>query len=106
MHHRHRRRDPAPPRRYQLGHPFARVALGSTVAIAVLSAGVLVFLPFSDLSVQELAAGPHAQGLGAPPAASVLAHTGRSWGAPTEARQAASASAPIARLARRDTRGP
>ena len=91
MHHRHRRRDPAPPRRYQLCHPFARIALGSTVAIAVLSAGILVFLPFSDLSVQELAAGPHAKGPGKSPA---------------EAHQAASESAPIARLARRDTRGP
>lgn len=105
-HHRHRHRDPAPQPRLQFSHPFARVVLGGTVAIAVLSAGAFVFGPFSDLSVLQLAAGPHAQGPGKAPAAAVLARTGRSWGAAAEERQAAAASAPIARLARRDTHGP
>jgi hypothetical protein len=105
--HRHRRhRDPAPQPRLQLSRPFARIALGSTVAIAVLSAGAFVFGPFSDLSVLQLAAGPHARGPGNAPATAVLARTGRSWGAAAEERQAAAASAPIARVARRDTRGP
>lgn len=105
--HRHRRhREPARPPRLQLSHPFARFALGGTVALAVLSAGAFVFGPFSDLSALQLAAGPHAKGPGGAPAATVLARTGRSWGATAQERQAAAASAPIARVARRDARGP
>jgi len=106
-HHPHRRRDSAPQPRFQLSPPFARLVLGGTVAIAVLSAGALVFGPFSDLSVLQLAAGPHAQGAGGMPASAVLAHTGRAWGPDAEQRQAADASsAPITRIARRDTRDP
>ena len=105
--HRHRRhREPARPPRLQLSRPFARYALGGTVALAVLSAGAFVFGPFSDLSALQLAAGPHAEGPSGAPAASVLARTGRSWGALAQERQAAAASAPIARIARRDARGP
>ena len=111
MHRRHpphrRHRDPAPQRRFQLSPPFARFVLGGTVAIAVLSAGALVFGPFSDLSVLQLAAGPHAQDAGGTLASAVLAHTGRAWGADAEQRQAAAApSAPITRIARRDMHGP
>jgi len=106
--HRHRRpRDPARQPRLQFTHPFARLALGGTVALAVLSAGIYVFGPFSDLSVLQLAVGPYATaGPDNAPAPAVLARTGRSWGAAAEQRQAAAASAPIARIARRDTRGP
>ena len=105
--HRHRRhRDPARPPRLQLSRPFARFALGGTVALAVLSAGAFLVGPFSDLSVLQLAAGPDAKGPGGAPAATVLARTGRSWGALAQERQAAAASAPIARIARQDTRGP
>jgi hypothetical protein len=102
----HRPRDPARPPRLQLSHPFARFVLGGTVAIAVLGAGAFVFGPFSDLSALQLAAGPHAKGPGGAPAATVLARTGRSWGAVAQERQAAAASAPIAQVAGRDTRGP
>ena len=107
-HHRHRRlHDPAPDRRFQLSPPFARIVLGGTVAIALLSAGALVFGPFSDLSVLQLAAGPHAQASGGALAPVVLSHTGRAWGSDARHRQAAAASsAPVTRVARRDTRGP
>ncbi len=105
-HHRHRDHHPAPPPRLQLSHPFARLVLGGTVAIAMLGAGAFVFGPFSDLSALQLAGGPHAKGPGGAPAATVLARTGRSWGAMAQERQAAAASAPIARVARRDARGP
>ena len=102
-HRRHRHRESTPPPRFELGHPLARIALGSTVAVAVLSAGVYVFGTFSDLSAQQLAAGPHATaGPGNTPAPAVLARTGRSWGADAEKRQAAAASAPIAKVARSD----
>ena len=46
MHRHHRHRESASAPRYQIGHPLARIALGSTVAIAVLSAGFYVFVPF------------------------------------------------------------
>ena len=105
--HRHRRhRDPAPPPRLHLSHPFARIVLGGTVAIAVLGAGAYVFGPFSDLSALQLAASPNAQGPSGASAAPVLARTGRSWAATAQQRQAAAASAPLARIARRDTHGP
>ena len=107
MHRHHRHRESASARRYQIGHPLTRIALGSTVAIAVLSAGFYVFVPFSDLSAQQLAAGPKATGTGNTPAPIVLARTGRSWGATAKERQAAAASAPIAKVARSDdARGP
>ena len=105
--HRHRRhREPARPPRLQLSHPFARFALGGTVALAVLSAGAFVFGPFSDLSVLQLAGGPDAKSPSGAPATTVLARTGRSWGAVARERQVAAASAPIARIARGDARGP
>ena len=103
--HHHRHRESASSPRYQIGHPLARIALGSTVAIAVLSAGFDVFVPFSDLSAQQLAAGPHATSTGNTPAPVVLARTGRSWGAAAEERQAAASSAPVARVARGNDAG-
>ena len=107
MHRHHRHRESASAPRYQIGHPLARIALGSTVAIAVLSAGFYVFVPFSDLSAQQLAAGPTATSSGSTPAPVVLARTGRSWGAAALERQAAASSAPVAKVARRDdTHGP
>ena len=105
-HHRRRRKSTSPPR-YEIGHPLARIALGSTVAVAVLGVGFYVFVPFSDLSAQQLAAGPRATSAGNTPAPAVLARTGRSWGAAAEERQAAAASAPIAKVARsNDAHGP
>ena len=101
MHRRHRHREATSPPRFEIGHPLARIALGSTAAVAVLSAGVFVFGPFSDLSALQLAAGPQATSSGNTPAPIVLARTGRSWGAAAEQRQAA-ASAPIAKVARSD----
>ena len=103
---RHRHREPAPPLRFQYRHRLACTVLGGTVAIAVLSASALVFAPFSDLSVLQLAAGPHAQASGGALAPVVLARTGRAWGADGRHCQAAASSAPVTRVARRDTRGP
>ncbi len=85
--------------------PFdpARAAVGVIGTCAVLCAGLFVFGPFSDLSTLQLAAGPHATSASSSaPAPIVLAHTGRSWGAAALQRQAAAASAPLARVARRD----
>lgn len=90
-------------KRFQFAPALARVAIGLTGTASVMSAGVFVFLPFSDLSTLQLAAGPHGTDASASaPAAIVLAHTGRSWGAAALQRQAAAASAPLARVARRD----
>jgi hypothetical protein len=103
--HRHRRhRDAASEPSLQLSHLFVRIAL-FIVALAVLSAGAPVFDPFSDLSALQLGAGPLTQGPDQTSGFSVLARTGRSWGTAKQ-RQTAAASAPIARLARRDTLGP
>ena len=98
---RYRESKPSP--RFELGQPLARIALGSTITAAVLSAGVYLFGSFSDLSAQQLAAGPHATGAGNAPAPIVLARTGRSWAAAAEQRQAAAASTPIAKVARSDS---
>ena len=106
MHRHHRHRDPARAPRLQPGGRLARIALGVTVALAVLSAGFYVFVPFSDLSARQLAAGPHAMAAGDVPAPIVQAPTGRSWGAAAVQRQAAAASKPLARVARRDTPDP
>jgi hypothetical protein len=81
MHRHHHHRDLAPPPRLRLGQLVARIALGGTIAIAVLGAGAFVFGPFSDLS--------------APPPAG---------GAGPKERKATTASAPIAHLAPRDAR--
>lgn len=105
MHRHHRHRERAPEPRLQLSHPFARVALGGTIAVAVLSAGAFVFGPFSDLSILQLAAGPPASGPDVTPAATLLARIDRSP-APTARPGPSAASTPVARLARRDTRGP
>ena len=104
--HRHRRHhESTPSPRFEFGHPLARIALGSTVTIAVLSAGAYVFCSFSDLSAEQLAAGPRATGAGGAPAAVVLARTGRSWGAAAEQRQAAAAaSTPVASIESSDNR--
>jgi len=106
MHRRHRHPDPARVPRLRPGARLARIALGVTVALAVLSAGFYVFVPFSDLSARQLAAGPHAMQAAEVPAAIVRAHTGRAWGAAAVQRQAAAASKPVAQVARRDTRDP
>lgn len=107
-HHRHRRRNPAPHPRFHLSPRFARIVLGGTVAIAVLSAGALVFGPYSDLSVLQLAAAPHVQASGGAPVPVVLADAGRAWGAGARRRAAtaASSAAPITRIERRNTHGP
>lgn len=62
MHRRHPHREPARPARRQPVPPFAGVALAGTVAIAVLSAGVYLWAPFSDLTAQDLVAAPCAAG--------------------------------------------
>ena len=90
--------------RLELTRPLARRAVGTA---AVMSAGFLVFGPFSDLSTLQLAAGPAAtQGPGGAPAPIVLATTGRAWGRAAQQRQAAAAaSAPLARVAKSDEPG-
>ena len=102
-----RRFKSTPRDRLELTRPLARRAVGAIGTAAVMSAGFLVFGPFSDLSTLQLAAGPKATGTGNTPAPIVLARTGRSWGATAEERQAAAASASIAKVARSDdARGP
>ena len=92
--------------RFQFAPAIARAAFGVVGTAAVMSAGVFVFLPFSDLSTLQLAAGPHATDAAASaPAAIVLSRTGRSWGAAALQRQAAAASAPLARVALREEPG-
>ena len=93
--------------RLELTRPLARRAIGAIGTAAVLSAGFLVFGPFSDLSTLQLAAGPAAtQGPGGAPALIVLATTGRAWGQAAQQRQAAAAaSAPLARVANSDDSG-
>ena len=98
----------SPPRgRLELTRPLARRALGAIGTAAVMSAGFLVFGPFSDLSTLQLAAGPAAtQGAAATPALIVLAPTGRAWGQAALQRQAAAAaSAPPVRVAKSDDSG-
>jgi hypothetical protein len=93
-------------RRWTADGRLARALIGSVGTAAILSAGVLVFGPFSDLSTLQLAAGPHATSAStSAPAPIVLAHTGRAWGAAAQQRQATAASAPLARVARRDEPG-
>jgi|KBSSwiStaDraftv2_1062776.scaffolds.fasta_scaffold405329_1 hypothetical protein len=100
-HHRLQRHEqPAPEPHLRIGHPFARFALGVTVAIAVVGAGAFVFGPFSDLSDQQLAAGPNAAGPDKAPAPIIYARTGRAWRSEAQQRVTAAASAPIARVAR------
>ena len=91
----------------ELTRPLARRAVGAIGTAAVMSAGFLVFGPFSDLSTLQLAAGPAAtQGAAATPAPIVLAPTGRAWGQAALQRQAAAAaSAPLARVAKSDEPG-
>lgn len=92
-------------KRFQFAPAWARMAIGLTGTASVLSAGIFLFGPFSDLSALQLAAGPHAtsatSAASAAPAPIVLARTGRAWAAAAEQRQAAAASAPLARVARR-----
>ena len=95
---RHSKSTPAD--HLELTRPLARRAIGAIGTAAVMSAGFLVFGPFSDLSTLQLAAGPAAtQGAGGAPALIVLAPTGRAWGQAALQRQAAAASAPLARVA-------
>ena len=84
-----RRFKSTPRDRLELTRPLARRAVGAIGTAAVMSAGFLVFGPFSDLSTLQLAAGPRATGTGNTPAPIVLARTGRSCGATAERRQAA-----------------
>jgi hypothetical protein len=92
--------------RFQFAPALASVAVGLTGTASVLSAGLFMFGPFSDLSTLQLAAGPHATGAStSTPASIVLARTGRSWGAAAQQHQAAAASAPLARVARRGEPG-
>ena len=93
--------------RLELTRPLARRAVGAIGTAAVMSAGFLVFGPFSDLSTLQLAAGPAAtQGAAATPAPIVLAPTGRAWGQAALQRQAAAAaSAPLAHVANSDDSG-
>lgn len=91
----------------ELTRALARRAIGAVGTAAVMSAGFLVFGPFSDLSTLQLAAGPTAtRGPGSMPALIVLAPTGRAWGEAALERQAAAASAPLARVAKSDAPGP
>ena len=60
MHRRHRHREPARPPRPPFSPLFARLALGGTIAIAVLSAGVYVFIPIYDLSPPQRGAAEQA----------------------------------------------
>ena len=99
-HHRLQRHERAPEPHLRIGYPLARFALGVTVAVAMVGAGAFVFGPFSDLSEQQLAAGPHAAGRDNAPAPIVYARTGRAWRADAQQRVTAAASAPIARVAR------
>lgn len=93
-------------KRFQFAPAMASVAIGLTGTASVMSAGVFIFLPFSDLSALQLAAGPHATGAASSaPAPIVLTRTGRSWGAAAQQRHAAAASAPLARVARRNEPG-
>ena len=95
---RHSKSTPAD--HLELTRAFARRAVGAIGTAAVMSAGFLVFGPFSDLSTLQLAAGPAAtQGAGGAPALIVLAPTGRAWGQAALQRQAAAASTPLARVA-------
>lgn len=92
-------------KRFQFAPALTRAAVGLIGTASVLSAGIFMFGPFSDLSALQLAAGPHATGGSTSvPATIVLAQTGRSWTAAAQQRQAAAASAPLARIARRDER--
>jgi hypothetical protein len=100
-HHRLKRHEHAPEPHLRIGHPFARFALGVTVAITVVGAGAFVFGPFSDLSAEQLTAGPRPSGPDNAPAPIVYARTGRAWRAEAQQRASAAASAPIAQVARR-----
>jgi hypothetical protein len=93
---------PAPHGRYRLTPPLARVFVGAIGTTAIMSAGFFVFVPFSDLSTLQLAAGPHASSAaGFQPADIVMANTGRAWGDAALQRQAAAASVPLASMAQR-----
>ena len=84
---------------------LARLIVGIAGATAMTGAGLMLFGPFSDLSALQLAAGPQAtEASGAQPAAIVLARTGRSWAETARAQQVAAASAPLARVARREAK--
>jgi hypothetical protein len=84
----------------RLSRALPRVAVGATAALAAVSAAFLMFGPFSDLSAQQLAAGPHSAALGSDGKPLVLAATGRAWGAEYQRRASAASAAPLAKLAR------
>jgi hypothetical protein len=77
--------------------------VGIVGATAIVSAGLQMFGPFSDLSALQLAAGPRATaGTTSAPAAIVMAHTGRQWAGAAAQRQADAASASVMRMAHAD----
>lgn len=55
--HRHQHRPAAPVVSRRRGHPLARVALGATLALALLSAGFYVVAPLIDPGWHALVAG-------------------------------------------------
>lgn len=85
--------------RFQCSPALARVAIGLTGTASMMSSGVFVFGPFSDLSTLQLAAGPsHAIGTAISEAAPIVhANTGRSWAAYVQHRPSAVAAAHVAR---------
>jgi hypothetical protein len=84
----------------RLSRALPRVAVGSTAALAAVSAAFLMFGPFSDLSARQLAAGPHSKALRSDGRPLVLAGTGRSWGAEYQRRASAASAASLTRIAR------
>jgi hypothetical protein len=93
-----------PPLGFRLTPVAARLFTGAIAAAASLSAGYIVFGPFSDMSAIQLAAGPKGDQLGQGHRELLNSRTGRSWAAAEAARQeqATGAAAPT-RLARAAT---
>ena len=85
---------------YRFGSRIVRIIVGAAAALAALGGGYALFGPFSDLSAEQLAAGPNAQSVGPNGQPIVLARTGRAWGAQAQQRAVLAASAPIATVAR------
>lgn len=85
--------------RFQCAPALARVAIGLTGTASMMSSGIFVFGPFSDLSTLQLAADPpHATGTVMSEAAPIVhAKTGRSWAASVQHRQSAVATGSVAR---------
>lgn len=80
---------------FQLVHPGARAAIGAIAVAAAGAFGYQVFVPFSDTTAFQRAAGPDGTGLGPHGAAHANARTGRAWHEQAETRRRAAASAPL-----------